>query len=58
MLLGEDLVGVFREDDLTSVFYIFQKREWMPFQALNKTVAGANMKGVPGVSDELVREPK
>ena len=28
----------------------------MPFQALNKTVAGADMKGVPGVSDDLIKE--
>ena len=28
----------------------------MPFQALNKTVTGADMKGVPGVSDELIKE--
>ena len=28
----------------------------MPFQALNKTVAGADMKGVSGVSDGFIKE--
>ena len=56
MLLGEDLVAVFSEEDLTCAFYLFEKKEWMPFQALNKTVTGADMKGVPGVSDELIKE--
>ena len=53
MLLGEDLVGVIIDKDLTSAFHYFQKRECLPFQALNKPVEGVDMVGVPRVADEL-----
>ena len=58
MLLPDGQVAVFSDEDLTCAFYLFDLEEWMPYQALSKTVSGRDMLGLPQVKKELLDEPE